>query len=63
MQFRVFPDHDNHMAEYWARFGARFSKEAGRAKRTKWRGSALMAMWSLILAWHAIRSTFARGGR
>lgn len=62
MTFRVFPDHDNHMAEYFARFGARFSKSAGTFNRARWRGSALAAMWAVILAWHAVKLA-VRGAR
>lgn len=56
MRYRVFPDHDDHISRYWAQFGARFSKSAGQARKAKWRGSALMAMWAAILAWHAVKA-------
>lgn len=60
--YRVFPQLDNHVAEHYARFGARFAKWRGLPRRTSWSGSGLAAMWALILAWQAVR-LMVRGGR
>lgn len=59
---RVFPPHDNHIAEYWHQFGVRFAKWRGSPRRDDWRGAGLAAMWSMILAWQAIRLA-VRGAR
>lgn len=60
--YRVFPNLDNHVAEYYARFGVRFSKAVRWPKSRNWHGSGLVAMWALILAWQAVRLA-VRGGR
>lgn len=60
--YRVFPNLDNHVAEYYARFGVRFAKAVRWPATRNWRGSRLAAMWALILAWQAVRLACG-GGR
>lgn len=62
MTFRVFPNHDLHVTDYFSQFGVRFAKWRGTPARSNWRGAGLAVMWSIILAWQAVRLAFG-GGR
>lgn len=59
---RVFPDLDNHVDEYYARFGVRFAKAVRWPVTPNWRGAWLLIGWSVILAWQAFRLVW-RGAR